>query len=159
MSINPTMNQSNIDDLIEEMYDVLEKGWRLPMSHGKVFIDSEEIRAILDDIKEEVPAEVQQAKAIVADRAQIIAEANREAETIVRLAEEKQQQLVNQDEVVRQAQIKANDLLKQATVKAREMSKAANDYVDDVMRRTDESLSENLSELRRTRQSIKSSQR
>ncbi len=159
MSNNPTINQSNIDDLIDEMYDVLEKGWRLPMSNGKVFVDGEEIRAILDDIKEEVPAEVQQAKAIVADRAQIIAEANREAETIVRLAEEKQQQLVNQDEVVRQAQLKANDLLKQATVKAREMSKAANDYVDDVMRRTDESLSENLAELRKTRQSIKSSQR
>ncbi len=58
MSNNPTINQSNIDDLIDEMYDVLEKGWRLPMSNGKVFVDGEEIRAILDDIKEEVPAEL-----------------------------------------------------------------------------------------------------
>lgn len=55
-------------------------------------------------------AEVRKAKAIVADRAQIISEAQREAETIIRVAEEKQKALVNQDEVVRQAQAKANDL-------------------------------------------------
>ena len=74
-------------------------------------------------------------------------------------AEEKQKALVNQDEVVRQAQAKANDLIAQAQAKFKEMRKASNDYVDDLMRRTDESLSENLAELRKTRQNIKSSQR
>ena len=44
---------------------------------------------ILDEIKEEIPSEVRKAKAIVADRAQIISEAQREAETIIRVAEEK----------------------------------------------------------------------
>lgn len=152
-------NQNNIDDLIEELFDALEKGFRLPMSSGKILVDGEEIRAILDDLKEEIPAEIQQAKGIVADRGHIISEANREAETIIRVAEERQQQLVDNDEIVRQAQIKANDLLKQAAGKAKEMNRAASEYVDDVMRRTDESLSENLAELRKTRQNIKSSQR
>ena len=54
---------------------------------------------------------------------------------------------------------KANDLIAQAQAKFKEMRKASNDYVDDLMRRTDESLSENLAELRKTRQNIKSSQR
>ena len=152
-------NQATIEDLIDEMYDVLDKGWKLPLSGGKVFVDGEEVRQILDEIKEEIPAEVRKAKAIVADRAQIISEAQREAETIIRVAEEKQQALVNQDEVVRQAQAKANDLIAQAQAKFKEMRKASNDYVDDLMRRTDESLSENLAELRKTRQNIKSSQR
>ena len=35
------------------------------------------------------------------------------------------------------------------------MRKASSDYVDDLMRRADESLSEQLAELRKTRQSIK----
>ena len=101
-------NQATIEDLIDAMYDVLDKGWKLPLSGGKVFVDGEEVRQILDEIKEEIPAEVRKAKAIVADRAQIISEAQREAETIIRVAEEKQKALVNQDEVVRQAQAKAN---------------------------------------------------
>ena len=152
-------NQATIEDLIDEMYDVLDKGWEMPLSAGKVFVDGEEVRQILDEIKEEIPSEVRKAKAIVADRSQIISEAQREAETIIRVAEEKAKAMVMQDEIVRQAQQKANELIAQAQQKFKEMRKASNDYVDDLMRRTDESLSENLAELRKTRQSIKTSQR
>ena len=137
-------NQATIEDLIDEMYDLLDKGWKMPLSAGKMFVDGEEVRQILDEIKEEIPSEVRKAKAIVADRAQILDEAQREAET---------------DEIVRQAQQKANELIAQAQQKFKEMRKASNDYVDDLMRRADESLSENLAELRKTRQSIKASQR
>lgn len=152
-------NQATIEDLIDEMYDLLDKGWKLPLSAGKMFVDGEEVRQILDEIKEEIPSEVRKAKAIVADRAQILDEAQREAETIIRVAEEKAKAMVNQDEIVRQAQQKANELIAQAQQKFKEMRKASNDYVDDLMRRADESLSENLAELRKTRQSIKASQR
>ena len=152
-------SQATIEDLIEEMYDVLEKGWKMPLSNGKVFVDGEEVKQILDEIKEEIPSEIRKAKAIVADRAQIIEDANREAETIIRVAQEKAAALVDEQEVVRQAQQKANELLVQAQQKFKEMRKASNDYVEDLMRRTDESLSENLAELRKTRQSIKNAQR
>lgn len=152
-------NQATIDDLIEELCDVLEKGWRLPLSSGKVLVDSEEIKAILDDIKEEIPAEIQKAKAIVSDRQQIMADAKREAETILRMAEEKQKALINRDEVVKQAQAKANELIAQAQAKFKDMRKASNDYVDEVMRKSEEGLSESLAELRKTRQNIKSSQK
>ncbi|MCH5352768.1 MAG: ATPase [Acutalibacter sp.] len=152
-------NQSSIEDLIEELYDVLEKGWKMPLSAGKVFVDGEEVRQILDEIKEEIPTEVRKARAIVADRTQIIEDANREAETIIRVAQEKADAMIEQDEIVRQAQAKANELLAQAQAKFKEMRQASNDYVEDLMRRTDESLSESLAELRKTRQSIKVSQR
>lgn len=152
-------NQATIEDLIDEMYDVLDKGWKMPLSAGKVFVDGEEVRQILDEIKEEIPTEVRKARAIMADRAQIVDEARREADTIIRVAQEKAEAMIEQDEIVRQAQQKANELLAQAQQKFKEMRKASNDYVDDLMRRTDESLSENLAELRKTRQNIKASQR
>lgn len=151
-------NQAAVEDLIDELYDVLEKGWNMPLSGGKTLVDSEEAKQILDEIREAIPAEVRKAKAIVADRAQIISEAQREAETIVRVAEEKAKTLVNQEEIVRQAQAKANDIMAQAQAKFRDMRKASSDYVDDLVRRTDESLTTTLAELRKTRQSIKSNQ-
>lgn len=152
-------NQATIEDLIDEMYDLLEKGWKMPMSGGKLFVDGEEVRQILDEMKQEIPAEVHKARAIVADRAQILTEAQREAESVVRVAEEKARSLVDQQEIVRLAQQKANELIAQAQAKFKEMRKASNDYVDDLMRRTEESISESLSELRKTRQNIKASQR
>ena len=72
--------QATVEDLIDELTDVLEKGWHLPFAGGKSFIDSEDAKQILDEIREAIPSEVRKAKAIVADRAQIISEAQREAE-------------------------------------------------------------------------------
>ena len=151
-------NQAAVEDLIDELYAVLEKGWSLPLMSGKSFVDIEEAKQILDEIRESIPAEVRKAKAIVADRAQIISEAQREAETIVRVAEDKAKTLVSQEEVVRQAQAKANDIMAQAQVKFREMRQASNDYVEDIMRRADDTMATALTELRKTRQSIKSTQ-
>lgn len=122
-------------------------------------LDGEEVKQILDEIKQNLPQEIRQAKAICADRAQIISDAKREAETVIRVAEERAKAMVNQDEIVKQAQQKANELISQSQVKFREMRKASNDYIDDLMKRTDEALAANLAELRQARQNIKASQR
>ena len=77
----------------------------------------------------------------------------------MRQAEERARAMIAKDAITQQAQEKANDLLAQTRVKAGEIRKAANEYVDDLMQRTDESIALSLSELRKARQSIKSSQR
>ena len=46
----------------------------------------------------------------------------------------------------------------QAQVKFRDMRNAANAYVDDIMRRSDDSMAAALAELRKTRQSIHAAQ-
>ncbi len=153
-------NQATIEDLIDEMYDVLDKGWEdAPFRRKRFLWMGEEVRQILDEIKDEIPAEVRQAKAIVADRGQIISEAEREEKPSSAWRRKRPKAMVSQDEIVRQAQQKANELIAQAQQKFKEMRKASSDYVEDLMRRADESLSENLAELRKTRQSIKTSQR
>ena len=151
-------NQAAVEDLIDELFDVLDKGWTIPFMGGKSVVDVEEAKQILEEIREAIPAEVRKAKAIVADRAQIISEAQREAETILRVAEDKAKTLVSQEEVVRQAQARANDIMAQAQVKFRDMRQASNDYVEDIMRRADDTMAQALAELRKTRQSIKATQ-
>ena len=66
---------------------------------------------------------------------------------------------MSQEEVVLKAQQRANEVLAQAQTQSRETRKACNEYVEEIMRRTDESISESLTELRKTRQNIKNSQR
>lgn len=150
---------ATVEDMIDELYEMLEKAWSLPLSGGRTVIDAGEFRQVLDDIRGAMPSELSEAKDIVADRSKIISSARREADAIVRNAEEKARAIVNQDDLVRQAQLKSQEILAQTQAKVREMKKASNDYVDDLMKRTDEALSENLAELRKTRQSIKSGQK
>lgn len=149
----------SVDDLIDELYDMVDKAWSLPLSRGRAVLDGEEVKQVLDEIRENLPKEIHQAKAIVADRTQILDDARREAETVVHVAQERAKALIAQDEIVRQAQQKANEITAQSQAKVREMRKASNDYIDDLMKRTDDSLAQILAELRRTRQNIRASQR
>ena len=151
-------NQAAIEDLIDELYDILEKGWSLPFSSGKSFIDVEEVKQILDEIREAIPTEIRKAKAIVADRIQILNEAKNEADAIRREAEEKAKIMTGQEEIVRRARAEAEDTMANAKAKSMEMITAASAYVDDMMRRSDESLATALAELRKTRQSIQAKQ-
>jgi len=153
------MSNMNVDDLLDELYNMVDKAWNLPLSGGRAVFDGSEVKQILDEIRENLPQEARQARAIVADRTQIINDAKREAETIIRVSEERAKAMVNQDVIVKQAQEKANDLISQSQAKFREMRKASNDYIEDLMKRTDDALAGNLAELRKTRQSIKASQR
>ena len=149
----------NVSSLLDELDEMIDSAWNMPLSGGKALVDAERVREIVDKIRSSLPQEIRQAKAIVSDRSQIIADAKREAETVVRVAEERARVMVNQDEIVRQAQARGSELLSQSQTKAREIRRAANEYVDDLMKRTDEQMTANLAELRKTRLNLKASQR
>lgn len=149
----------SVDDLVDELYGMVDKAWSLPMSRGKAVLDGEQVRQILDEIRASLPEEIHQARAIVADRTQILNDAKRESDTMIRVAQERARTLVSQDEIVRQAQEKANEIMTQAQNKTREMRRATNEYVDDLMHRTDDDLTALLAEARKVRQNIKASQK
>lgn len=100
-----------VEELLDQIDDMIDKAWSFPLSGGRCVVDANHLRDIIDDIRGNIPGEVRQARAIVSDRADIIATAKREAEGIVRNAEERARGLIAHEEVVRQAQQKANELL------------------------------------------------
>lgn len=148
-----------VDDLINELEDMMNEAKVLPLTGGKAIIDTETVLDILDELKEAFPSEFGQAKGIVADRNQILAEAKKQAENIVRKGEDKKKALVDEHEVVRAAEAKANEILTDAKKKANDIKHVANDYVEDIMKRTDETLTAMTNEVRKTRQDIKASKR
>ncbi len=152
-------NQANIEDLLDELYDVMDKGWGLPLSGGKVFVDAEEARSILEEIRDAIPAEIRKAKNIVAEREKILEQAQREAEAALRLTQEKIKKLVNENNIVREAQMQANQIMLDGQAKMKEMAKASSEYIDDIMKQADDSLSSSLAQLRQTRQNIKAAQK
>ena len=144
-----------VDDLISELQDLVADSKTLPLSGGKVIVDAEKIYDILDEIQDTLPAEVRQAKNIVADRGQIISEAKKEADDIIRAAEERKKQMIEQSEVMREAKAESTELINAAKAKSAEIRKAANDYVENIMKRTDDAITAQLTELRKTRQNLR----
>ncbi len=148
-----------VDDLILQLQDVVNEAKAVPFSNGKVMVNSNDIYDILDQIQDSMPAEVRQAKNIVADRKQILSEANRESENIIRAAEERKKAMLNQNELVREAQAKAKEILEDAKTKSAEIKKAANIYVDSIIKRTEEAISAQLDDIKKTHTKILNSQK
>ena len=147
---------ANVEDILKQIDDLLDAAWAMPLSGGKVVVDVEQIRNLLDAVRANMPAEVRQARAIVKDRADIISTAKREAESIIRTAEERRNQILSHDEIVVQAQEKANEIQVQTHKRARDMRKSAQEFTDDLLRRTEETLTLQMSQVRQARQALRS---
>ncbi len=145
----------SIENLLDEIDEMIDKAWGLPLSGGKCLLEADRLRDIIDSIRGNIPSEIRQAKSIVADRADIIDTAKKEAEDIVRAAEERARGLVMQEEIVKLAQQKTNEITTQTQQKCREMRKGAQDFVDDLLKRTEEDLAKHMADLRQTRQMLR----
>ncbi|MGN0557635.1 MAG: ATPase [Acutalibacteraceae bacterium] len=143
----------SIEDLLDEIDEVLDKAWGLP--GGKSVVDAEKMRVIIDDIRLNMPQELKQSRSIVAEKGDIINTAKREADAIIKSAEDRARALVAQEEITRAAQSKAGEIINAAQSKARDMRRAAQDFVDDLLKRTDEGVTQNLAEIRKTRASLR----
>jgi hypothetical protein len=64
----------NIDELLDQIEDVLESGKNMPFS-SKALINVEEIKTCIEDIRMNLPSEINQAKAIARDEQVIISKA------------------------------------------------------------------------------------
>ena len=81
--------------------------------------------------------------------------AKKEAEQIVRKAEDRARALIAQQEVTKAAQAKASEILSQAQIKAREIRQAAQEFSDNCMLKTEEVLVKSLTEIKATRQAFR----
>lgn len=149
-------NQQDVLELVEMLYTMVSEAWSVPLGKEKCMIERDAVLNILDEIKAQLPVEIAEAKRLVAARDEYISSARREVEAMKRSAEEHAKAIVDEQEIVRAAKIKSNELITNAENKSRELRRAANEYVDDTMRRTEEAVTAALDEIRQSRQRFRS---
>lgn len=145
----------SVETMLENLEEILEEGMSLPLSGGKRMVDVDAARDIIDDIRVNMPREILQAKAIVQDRAQIISKAKREAEDMVRAAEERSRKLLNREEIVRQAEEKARIITSEANQQASQLRNTITKYCDNMLTTTQDQLQKSYNEIKIIRESLK----
>ncbi|MCZ2829480.1 hypothetical protein O2W14_11600 [Modestobacter sp. VKM Ac-2986] len=120
-------------ETVDELTTVIENARSVPMS-ASCMVPRDHLLDLLDDLRENLPDEVQQAGAIVEQRTEILQQAQAEAERltgrtrseseqVVATARRQREELIGtarrqRDEVLAQAQAQADDLLRQAEAEA-----------------------------------------
>lgn len=148
--------ENEILELIEALYAMITEAWGVPLGNDKCIIERDKALNLLDDIKAQLPVELAEAKRLVSARDEFIGNAKREAESVRKAAEEHARRMVDEQEIVRIARARSMEMLSNAELKSGELRRVANEYVDEALRRTEESVNTVLDDLRQSRSRFRS---
>lgn len=137
---------------IEKAEDLIEKGWNI---FGASMVNKNEILDLLKEIRVKLPDEVKQAKWIKEERQRILLEAQKEAEMIVKEAENRIVSMVDENEITRKAYEQANETIINAQKTSREIKQNALEYADDVIAKVEENLKDTYLMLHKNREELK----
>ena len=143
-----------IFSLLENLEELLESGAKVPFS-TKVMVDIEELREILEDIRLKLPDELKQAKWVKEERQRIISDAEKEAEDMIKDAQNKIVKMVDEHVITQQALKQKEDIIENANKVSKEISMGTRDYADAVLEKVEEVLRESLAVVSENRKELK----
>ena len=143
------MNEQNIEDIISALYDMV------PLGADKCILERDKVLDMLDEVIAQLPTELKQARTIVESRNELIGQARREAEGLIRQAQDQAAKMVEEEAIYIEAKRQCQEMVIQTQNRLAELRKASNDYMDDALRRTEEAISLSLEDVRETRAKFK----
>jgi vacuolar-type H+-ATPase subunit H len=118
-------------------------------------VDREEMLVLIGMIRESLPAELKQAKWLLEQNRQLIAEARKEAENIMREAESRMSSMINEHEITMQARQQASQTIEAANHSARQIRAGAMEYARKRLGDLEEQLTEMLVMIQRNKKDLK----
>jgi hypothetical protein len=139
--------------LIDKLDDLIHNAKTVPLT-DTVRIEKEEIYDILDQMRASIPEEIKQARWIVKERADMLAESTRVAARHSPEARDAAEEIASREEVVRIAHEQSDAILNEAEARAHEMSAGAIDYADEVFGTLEANLDKFLNAVSRSRDKL-----
>ncbi len=127
--------------LLDEFEEVLETSKAVPFSN-KVSVDKEEFYDLLNDIRAKLPNELKQSKWVIEERNKILIDAQREADEMLKTAEDRMLRMIDEHEVTRQAYERSNTIIESAKKASKEMRLGAVEYAEEILVSTEEKIRE-----------------
>ena len=139
------MAEENVQKLLDMLYEMIDEAKNAPLSNDKCVLNRDEALDLLDEIRAQMPVE------LVRARDEYVEAAKRDVERMMQKAEFEAKSKVSESEVLTAARAKGHDIVTRAEERSREMYRVANDYSEDVLRRTEEAVQMALDEVKQTR--------
>src|SRR5579871_1580129 len=139
--------------LIDKLDDLVHNAKTVPLT-DQVRVDSDEIYEIIDQMRATIPEEIKQARWIVKERQEMLAEAKREVDRLLAEAREQAVREASQTEIVKIAERQAEDIIDDARRQAREMRLEMEDWADNNLASLEVNLERFLTAVKRGRERL-----
>ncbi len=132
-------------ELLDEIIEIIDTASGMPLS-SKIIVDAKELREIVDEIRADLPEEIQQARWIKNERDRILEEAKSKYDSVLSMAKRQAEELVETHTITAQANKRAADLMNTTQNNIRQLKMSTYDYVDGILFDFQEKMEE-LSEV------------
>lgn len=129
----------SIDTLLDEIEEIVAGGSSIPFA-SKVMVDKNELLELIREIRVKLPEELKQAEWIKEERQRILAEAQSDADTMVKEVQVHIEEMVDHNDIVKKAHDRAEEIISKAQKNAKEIRIGANEYADDIIKSVENNL-------------------
>ncbi len=140
--------------LLETIEELLENSKKIPFTN-KGIINKDEILDIIKEIRIKLPEELKQAKWVKEERTRILIEAQKEADDIVKEAENRIISMIDEHEITRKAYAQKAEIIETANEMAREISNGTKEHADALLEKIEGTLEETLKTIQNNRKELK----
>ena len=135
--------------------ETIDESFTVPLGRDKCMIDKDKCIGLIDEILISMPGEFRQARHVVEKRNEMLDSSKKEAENIIRAAQEQAKRLISEQEVLRAARQQAAETEAQTKAKMRDLRITTNKYVENLLERTEEALKTSTNEISQARRDFR----
>src|SRR4051812_30428914 len=140
--------------LIDRLETMIRAGRRMPITN-KLMMDEQELVDLVDQMRTVLPEEIRYAKHVLREKEQILADAQAQADDILRTAREQADLMIQREGLLKEARTQADKMIQEARAEAERVSVGADNYTRQVLTELEETLVRQTASVRKGLESLK----
>lgn len=130
-----------IERLLKELEREIDNSKAVPFSN-KVSVDKQLLYDIIQDIRAKLPNSLKHAQYVIEERNKILVDAQREADEVVKNAEDRVVRMVDDHEITKKAYEEATKIIEAARKASKEMRLGSMEYAEGILEEAEGKLKE-----------------
>lgn len=147
-------NETDLIELLEQLTETVRQAKGIPFSDNCI-VDREDVLYWVNQIRENLPEEIHQARWLLEQNRQVVASARQKAESILRETEQRSAIMINEHEITLRAREMAQMTIEQANQAAWQMRVASTDYARQRLTEVENQLTEILVKVQKNKKELK----
>lgn len=144
--------------ILDELELMIKGSKKVPLSNGKVIIESHRFLDRVDRLRAILPEELETARLIMSEKERIVKEACAQADEYMEQSKDHVARMVDDNEITRNAMQMGEEIIAKAEEMAREIRRDVNEYADGVLSHMEIVLKKGLEAISQGKQEIRDSQ-
>lgn len=140
--------------LLEAIEGMLARSANIPLTK-KSLVDKDEIISVVNEIRMKLPDELKQAKWVKEERQKILVDAQKEANQLIKEAENRIIAMIDEHEITKKAYEQKTEIIDSANAFSKDLIDGTKKYADEILAELEANLQNKLDIIKDNRKELK----